>query len=386
MQRIIREIRILGKRKVKMYKVLVFGVTENPGGVESFLLSYYRKIDRNIIQFDFLCNTHKKVAYEDELISLGAKVIHIAMRSKNPVKYYRELNSFMRANASEYSAVWVNVCSLANIDYIKIAKKYGVRKRIIHSHNSQNMDSRLRGFLHNINKNNIQKYATDFWACSQEAADWFYNKSLMSQVVIIKNAIDLSRFEFSVEKRKQIRAKYHLENAYVLGNVGRLHFQKNQIFALDILKKLLDKKPNSFLILVGQGEDETKLKNHAVELDISDHVIFAGVQSDVNAYLSSFDLFLFPSVFEGLSIAGLEAQANGVPVLASNGVIPEELKLSDNFHFKKLDDGADSWADEIIHISETDVRSDEGKINSCFTRAGYNIDYEAKRLEKLLIE
>ena len=109
-----------------MYKVLVFGITENPGGVESFLLSYYRKIDRTKIQFDFLCNTHARVAYEDELKALGGKVIHIAMRSKEPLKYHRELNDFMKKHATEYQAVWVNVCSLANIDYLKAAKKYGI--------------------------------------------------------------------------------------------------------------------------------------------------------------------------------------------------------------------------------------------------------------------
>lgn len=369
-----------------MYKVLVFGVTENPGGVESFLLSYYRKIDKKKIHFDFLCNTHQKVAYEDELIALGSEVIHITMRSKNPLKYYQELNAFMKSHASEYDAVWVNVCSLANIDYIKIAKKYGIKKRIIHSHNSQNMDSRLRGFLHNINKNKIQKYATDFWACSEDAAKWFYKDDLLPKVVIIKNAIDLPRYAFSNGKRNQIRKKYHLENAYVIGNVGRLHFQKNQMFALDVLKDLLHQKPDSVLMLVGQGEDEAKLKKHAEELGIREHVIFTGVQSDIDAYLSSFDLFLFPSVFEGLSIAGLEAQANGVPVLASYGVVPEELKLNDNFHFKKLEDGSESWAEKVSEISLNDKRADQNQIERKFTDAGYNIDHEVKRLEKLLTE
>lgn len=122
-----------------MYKVLVFGITENPGGVESFLVNYYRKIDRTKIQFDFLCNTHNEVAYENELKSLGGQVVHIAMRSKEPMKYRKELKEFMEKHASDYQAVWVNVCSLANIDYLKIAKKYGIKKRIIHSHNSQNI-------------------------------------------------------------------------------------------------------------------------------------------------------------------------------------------------------------------------------------------------------
>ena len=369
-----------------MYKVLVFGITENPGGVESFLVNYYRKIDRTKIQFDFLCNTHNEVAYENELKSLGGQVVHIAMRSKEPMKYRKELKEFMGKHASDYQAVWVNVCSLANIDYLKIAKKYGIKKRIIHSHNSQNMDNRIRMFLHMINRQRISDYATDFWACSEDAAKWFYKEDLQSKAVIIKNAIELDRVGFSEEKREVIRNKYGISDKLVLGNVGRLHFQKNQLFALDIMKCFSQKNPNCVLMLVGQGEDEKKLHQRAEELNIKEKIIFAGVQSDIGAYLSAFDIFLFPSVFEGLSIAGLEAQVNGLPVLASYGVIPKEVKLTENFHFKKLEDGAKSWAEEIEKLSLELKRTDKNEIEKQFTEAGFNIDTEVKRLEKLLME
>lgn len=369
-----------------MYNVLVFGITENPGGVESFLLSYYRRIDRTSIHFDFLCNTHNKVAYEDELNALGGKIIHISARSRNLLRYRKELDDFMRKHAYEYDAVWVNVCSLANIDYLKVAKKYGIKKRIIHSHNSQNMDSRARMILHCINRNRIQKYATDFWACSEDAAKWFYDEELLKSAVIVRNAIELHRVEFSDIKRDLIRSEYAIDDKFVIGNVGRLHFQKNQMFALDIMRCLSLKMPDCVFMLVGQGEDEVKLRAHAKELGIENKVIFAGVQSDICAYLSAFDLFLFPSVFEGLSIAGLEAQANGLTVIASYGVVPEGLKLTDNFHFKKLEDGAESWADEIEKLSANTMRTDKSIIARNFTDAGYNIETEVERLEKLLME
>lgn len=369
-----------------MYKVLVFGITENPGGVESFLLNYYRKIDRTKIQFDFLCNTHNKVAYEDELMALGGRVIHIAMRSKEPLKYYLELNKFMKQYASDYQAVWINVCSLANIDYLKIARKYGIKKRIIHSHNSQNMDNYLRKILHIINRQRIQNYATDFWACSVDAAKWFYKEDIFLKTIIIKNAIELDRVKFSAEKRKFIRNKYNIDNNFVIGNVGRLHFQKNQMFALEVLNCLLPKIQNCILMFVGQGEDEQKLRQRAKELKIQDKVIFAGVQSDIGGYLSAFDFFLFPSVFEGLSLSGLEAQMNGVPVISSYGVIPKELKLADNFYFKKLEDGPESWAEEIKKHSLELYRTDTKEMEDRFTKAGFNIDTEAKKLEQLLME
>ena len=369
-----------------MYKVLVFGMTENPGGVESFLFNYYRKIDKTKIQFDFLCNTYNKVAYEDELISLGGQVIRIAMRSKKPLKYHRELNEFMKKNATDYQAIWINVCSLANIDYLKVAKKYGIEKRIIHSHNSQNMDTWFRQILHRMNRNKIQNYATDYWACSKDAAKWFYKDELFPKVVIVKNAIELDCVKFSVEKRNLIRNKYGVNGKFVIGNVGRLHFQKNQLFALDIMKYLSKRMPDCMLMFVGQGEDEKKLRRRVEDLNIQDKVIFAGVQSDIGGYLSAFDLFLFPSLFEGLGIAGLEAQANGLPVICSQGVIPEELKVVDNFYFKNLDDGAENWAEKIKMLSKNLSRTDMEKIRKNFTEAGFNIDTEVKRLEQLLTE
>ena len=119
-----------------MYKVLVFGMTSNMGGIESFIMSYYKRFDHSKIHFDFLCNTHDKVAYEDELHKLHSKIFKVTMRSKHPLRYKSELNSFFKRYATDYDCIWVNVNSLANIDYLKLAKKYGIKRRIIHSHNS----------------------------------------------------------------------------------------------------------------------------------------------------------------------------------------------------------------------------------------------------------
>ena len=146
-----------------MYNVLVFGMTENPGGVESFLMNYYRRIDLERFHFDFLCNSYDPVAFEDEIHRMGGRTIHFTSRRRNPLRFKRELESFFVKHAGEYQAIWVNVNSLANIDYLKLAVKYGIPKRIIHSHNAQNMDTKLRGMLHEANRSKLGKYATDFW-------------------------------------------------------------------------------------------------------------------------------------------------------------------------------------------------------------------------------
>lgn len=366
-------------------RILVFGMTENPGGVESFLVNYYRHINRNDIQFDFLCNSYEPVAYENELIELGGRCFHIVARSVNYRKYKSELETLFKEHASEWDAIWVNVCSLANIDYLKIAKKYGIKRRIIHSHNSQNMDSKLRGLLHFWNKLHIGNIATDFWACSEDAAKWFYSGKEFEKRIVIHNAIDVDRLKFNESKRNELREQYGWLDKIVIGNVGRLHFQKNQSFALEIFKKVLNKNKDCELVFVGQGDDEKTLRSKAEELGISTNVHFVGLQKDICAWLSCFDVFLFPSLFEGLSIAALEAQANGVPVLASKGVIPEEVKMVKNFKFFELNDEPTAWAEELLQVIELG-RIDFESVKNAFVVNGYDIENETVKLESSLKE
>lgn len=315
---------------------------------------------------------------------MGARVFHITARSENLKVYKKELKRLFVEHSAEWQAIWVNVCSLANIDYLKIAKQFGIKKRIIHSHNSQNMDSKLRGILHNINKRKIKNYATDYWACSEDAAKWFYSD--LEDVELIHNAIDVEKLAFDSEKRTKIRNRMNFNDDFIIGNIGRLHFQKNQMFILDIYAEVCKKISNSKLVLIGQGEDEDKLKEKCRLLGIQKNVIFTGVQDNINQWLSAFDLFLFPSLFEGLSIAALEAQASGIPVLASIKVIPEEVKLNDNFVFYDLNNSALEWADELLKIKKTMPRKSKDDILQNFIKNGYEIGTEAQKLEKLLVE
>lgn len=368
-----------------MYKILVFGMTENPGGVESFLINYYRHIDRNKIRFDFLCNSYNKIAYEDELRKLGGNIFHISARSKHFFQYRKELRKLFVKYAKEYNAIWVNVSSLANIDYLKMAKKYGINRRIIHSHNSKNMDKKIRGLLHNCNKKCIGKYATDFLACSEEAAKWFYIDEIFKKAIVIHNAIDVKKLKYDEKKRNKIRTELHCQNKFVIGNVGRLHFQKNQIFVLEVFNELIKRLPNAELILVGQGNDLSMLRKKAVSLGISDNVKFVGVQRDIGAWLSAFDFFLFPSLFEGLGIAALEAQANGMPVLASGKVIPQEIKINGNFEFYDLNFTAFEWASKILEMRNHYNRISEKIINENFRNNGYDISCEVGKLESFFL-
>lgn len=366
-----------------MKRFLVFGMTENPGGVESFLITYYRHLDRSKIQFDFLCNTLQPVAYEKELEDLGGRVFHIQARKDGYCRFQRDLEQLFREHASQWDGVWVNVSSLANIDYLKIAKKYGIQKRIIHSHTSQNMDGFLRGLLHKWNIHRVKKYATDFWACSEEAGIWFYGKKRKS--VIIHNAIDINQFCFDERKRSDIRDRYHLENQFVIGHVGRLHFEKNQEFVLEVFGIYFKSHSDSRLVFIGQGEDEKKLKEQTEKMGLSGVVFFTGVQNDIQGWLSAFDLFLFPSRFEGLSIAALEAQANGLPIIASKDALSEKARVTNNLQFLSLNHNAQDWA-LMIEKKRYDQRETSDHVRQAFAEKGYDINIEVKRLERLLTD
>ena len=365
-------------------KILVFGITENPGGVESVIMNYYRHIDRSRFHFDFLCNT-ETVAYEEEIKSLGGTIYRIPARSKNIKAYKKAMDEFFSEYAADYSAIWVNVCSLANIDYLIYAKKYGIKHRIIHSHNSQNMDSRSRGLLHRINRLRLNNYATDYWACTHSAAEWFYDQNTLNKVVYIRNAINIQKYEFNEQARVYLRDHYGLGEKFVIGNIGRLHFQKNQSFAIDIFDCYHKMDPESVLVLIGQGEDRQKLEEKAEKLNLKDSVLFTGIQDNIPAWLSAFDFFLLPSVFEGLPLAGLEAQASGLISLASEKVIPERLKVNGNWHFFSLKKTAQEWADEIVKLKKTEQREPFSSVQRSMIAAGYDILSEAAVLSSLFV-
>ena len=364
-----------------MKKVLVFGITDIPGGMESVIMNYYRNIDRNEIQFDFLCNTDI-VAYEDEIKSLGGTIFRITARSKNYKQYKEDMDNFFKENANKYSAIWVNLCSLANIDYLKYAKKYGIPKRIIHCHNSQNMDSFLRGILHKWNKLFIKKYATDFWSCSGDASRWFYSNNIIknNKYVVIKNAIDLKKYEYNPQIRDEYRKMLNIEKKFVIGHVGRFHFQKNHTFLIKIFNEVYKKNSNTVLLLVGEGEDKEKVLNLVKSLKLQDSVIFLGARSDVSNIMQAMDVFVLPSVFEGLGVVLIEAQAAGLPIFASKDVIPNEVKINkDNFEFVSLNNNETFWGNLIL---QTESKKINRKINlDDLSKSGYNIIEEKDKME-----
>lgn len=309
---------------------------------------------------------------------------------KNPVKHFTRLNIITRKIFPKYNCIWFNTLDLKNIELIKKAKKLQVPKIIIHSHNSKwsHKVGILDNLRHKIHKKKIIKYGTDFWACSESAKEWLFPPDLYPKVKIINNAVDVKNFEFNFNARNAIRNKYNLNNSLVLGNVGRLTQQKNQIFSLKIVQKLSKKVPNLKLILLGQGEDKVLLNKKVKELKIEKNVIFVGVQKNINEWYSAFDLLLLTSLYEGLPLTAVEAQANGVTMVANKAVIPDQAIINNNLELLSLKDDPEIWANKILdlYISKKLKRENNRKIKDNFKKSGFDIKLESGKVQQLIIE
>lgn len=374
-----------------MYKILVVGYGSNPGGIERFITNYCSQFDNKKVQVDILGNDPEPLAFENKIKAWGGKIYILNMPTikKNPVKHFTRLKTVTKKLFPNYDCVWFNTLDLKNIELIKLARKLQVPKIIIHSHNSKwsNKVSLIDNIRHEVNKKRIVKYGTDFWACSESAKKWLFPPKLYTKVKIINNAINVKDFEFDLNARKKIRDKYNLNDSLVLGNVGRLTQQKNQIFSLKIFQKLLEQVPNSKLILLGQGEDEKILRKKAKELKIEKNVIFMGVQKNVNDWYSAFDLLLLTSLYEGLPLTAVEAQANGVTIVANKTVIPERSIINTNLKLLSLKDDPEVWANEILslYLHKRLKREDNKKIESNFKKSGFNIRLESSKVQQSII-
>ena len=357
-----------------MIRILQIGMSPYYGGTESFLMNLYRAIDREKIQFDFLNVYIEKIACQDEIEEFGGKIYYLNMARHNGINsYHKNLKKFFMNNADKFDAVHCNYQSLINIDILKYAKRYGVKVRIAHAHNAGygKAPSLLQKILIAKNRLTLDIYATDYFACSSLAANWMFGR----QATIIHNAIDSDKFVYSAEKRAEIRQKMNLTNEFTVIFVGRLDPQKNPIFLLKIFSEIKKNKPDSKLLIVGDGVLKEQMIDMITELSISEDVALLGSRSDVNDLLQAADAFLLPSLFEGLGIVLIEAQAAGLPTYTSEKVVPYDVKITEQLKFVSLDRTAKEWADIITQ------NVIEGRPNTqCeICSAGYDNHENAKR-------
>lgn len=299
-----------------MKKILVVGLSDNIGGIETFFHTYYTHLDRQKYHFDFISVTDK-IAFGDTYISNGAKIFKLPHFLKAPVKYCHAMRRIIHSN--NYDIIHINMLSAANILPIIAARREKVPRIIVHSHNSDTPSGAMRKILDKVNRHYLKKGDLTKIACGKKAGNWLFGEN--SNFQIIYNAIEPKKFKFSKKARMSIRNQLGISNKDILiGNVGRLCEQKNQLFLIELLAKLSDRHK---LLIIGSGEYKDKIIAKAKILGVNNRLFMVENTPDVHEYYSAMDIFALPSVFEGMPIAPIEAQANGLPCICSNSVTRE---------------------------------------------------------------
>ena len=271
----------------------------NGGGVESVVMNYYRNIDRNRIQFHFLCDEDSTDIPYEEIEKLGGKVIVIPPYQKL-FKYQKELYRIFKEN--NYKIIHSHINALS-VFPLRIAKKVGVPIRIAHSHSTSNKKEWKKNILKMILRPFSKLYSNNYFACTEYAGKWLFGKKVVErkELNVINNAIDLKKFEFNENIREELRKELGIkEEVLVIGHVGRFMKQKNHEFLIDVFEKAINKANNMYLILVGQGPLEDKIKEMAKEKGIEDNILFLGQRNDVDKLYQAMDIFVLPSLYEGL--------------------------------------------------------------------------------------
>lgn len=343
--------------KEKVIRVLHYIGSLNIGGSQTMVMELYRKIDKSKVQFDFIVDRKNELLYYDEIIKLGGKVFIFDeyYRGYNHFAFIKQLDSFLDKH-KEYNIIHCHVRSVASI-ILKIAKRRGLIT-IAHSHSTSN-GTGVKSIIKKLLQSNICKYSDYLLACSRQSAIWLYGeKNCGNRCYVLNNSIDSNKYKYNNEVREYVRKKLNIENKIVIGQVGRLANMKNHLFSLKVLYECVKINPNYCLLIVGDGDLKSQIKKEIITLGLENNVIMLGNRTDVNELLQAMDIFLMPSIFEGLPLSLVEAQASSLLCFISNNV--QDGILDDNLVISlSLDDGAKKWANEInskLHYIRKDTR------------------------------
>lgn len=360
-----------------MIRVLHSVSNMDRAGIETMLMNYYRHIDRDKVQFDFLCNKTKPGAYDQEIETLGGRIYHTP--GLNPAKYPKYLSCMKKifTEHPEYQIVEAHNGALG-VYALHAAKVNKIPVRIFHAHGASiTKDWKLPIKL--VCKALLPANMNQHFTCGIAAAECYFGKKVVEQqnYELIPNAIEVERFIFKESTRQSIRMQYQLQNKHVIGHVGRFMRQKNHTFLLDVFAEVAAKDPLAELVLLGDGELQEEIRNKAISLHLEDRVHFIGNVGNANEWYNAFDVFVLPSIWEGLPVVGVEAQANDLPCVFSDNVT-REIGLSNKVSFVSLNDSHAVWAEAIIKGLSMTSRNDN---TSLITENRYNIKFEAKKLQ-----
>lgn len=352
-----------------MKRVLCLISGMNCGGAETFLMKLYRKMNKNLYQMDFCVNIKEEGFYDKEILDFGGRIYHIPSKSENLREFKKRLTEIIRNNNYEY-VLRITSNTMGFMD-LKIAKKAGAKVCAARSSNSNDAEGLIAKIVHIIGKLFYEKYVDVKIAPSELAAIYTFgeNEYNNKHVCILKNAVNLDQYKYSDVDRKAIRDELGIsDNDFVCGHIGRFSKQKNHKYLIEIFNSLLKKNPNAKLILVGTGELEQDVIKQCENFRIEDNVYFLGVRSDVPAILSAMDVFVFPSLYEGMPNTVIEAQATGLPCVISD-TITKQANVLGTVKYISLNSAVDIWVQEILSKNKERYFSKEA-----FIKKGYEIN------------
>lgn len=349
-------------------------------GVTSYVMNYFKNMDKEKFAIDFVVCQNVEIDSKDNekiLKERNSKIFYLEQIGlKNFGRAIKKIDNFFRENAKNYDIVH---CHLLNNGafFLHYAKKYGIKCRILHSHVTKSADTKLKKIRNDLLVPIAIKNATDYFACSNDAGKFIFKNK---KYVVINNAIDGNRFLYDEKKRNELRKNMNLENAIVFGNVGRLCPQKNQLFLIDIFKFIKKKKENCKLITVGDGPWKEKMSEKIKKYELDNDVIMLESTEAIQDLYQVFDIFLFPSNYEGLGIVLIEAQTSGLRCVASN-MVPEEAKITDNYTILNINDRPEKWAKNILAILDKPYKRTSHKNE--LIKNNFDVKSQTEKLERI---
>ncbi|WP_109437695.1 glycosyltransferase family 1 protein [Aquimarina sp. AU119] len=371
-------------------KVLQVFTIMNRGGAESMIMNYYRNIDRDKIQFDFLVHRKEKAAFDDEIESLGGKIYRMdPINPFFPGEYYNRLRTFFKEH-TEYAIVHSHLNTFSSFP-LKIAREFKIPCRIAHAHtafeniklrnfipNKENLTETVKKLIKFRLKKKVSIYATHRFSCGDKAGQWLFGEN--NDFYTMNNAIDTKKFIHNPETDKKYRKELNLEDKVIIGHVGRLNNAKNHSYLLRIFANIIEERPDCVLVLVGNGELQQAIEQEIDDLGIQDRVKMLGVRSDIPELLQMMDVFVFPSFYEGLPVTLIEAQAAGLKILASD-TITQEVKLTDDIEFVSIQKPTSFWVNKIFNALSYEKQDNSDKISE----AGYDIVSNTEKIQSFYL-
>lgn len=336
------------KRPVRVLQVLHI---MNRGGAEAMIMNLYRMVDRTRVQFDFLVHSQDRGVFEDEITQMGGHIYRVQpFKGYNVLSYYNECKRFFKLHP-EIKVVHGHLGSCAAY-YLKAAKECG-KFTIAHSHSADKIRS-VYDFVYNVFSYPTRYVADQLFGCSTEAGIGRYGKRIVKSKKYknFNNAIDIGKFRFNDENRKTLRSELGLsENLTIIGHVGRLTTAKNPHKIFSVFKYIVEHYDNIICLWVGTGEFEDEIKKMITACELQDKIIMTGVRSDIFRVMSVIDCMLFPSIFEGLPVSVVEAQAANLPTVLAN-TISKETQISDLLCWHSLEDDDATWAVDVVRLAK----------------------------------